>query len=306
MTTFPTTPLTRLHHPTAVHTISFTSTGQYLLTGSQDGKLRLYNTLRQSLIQTLPTHNSAILTVSISPSNTLLLSAGTDKALQLTDVATASPLRRILAHPGTINSTLFCGEAASLAASGSQDGTAKFWDLKSHDTRPVASLADAKDGVTSLAAAQREVLVGSLDGRVRIYDLRGGRCVIDTVDPAGGVMCVSLDESGGRYLVSCLGGGVRVMSRGTGGCERFFGGGGYTNEKYRVRSTFGMQDQVVIAGAEDGEVFVWDVVTGEGRGRVRHTEEGKGRESVVADVKWCEEGKIWASAGGDGCVVLWE
>ena len=43
-------------------------------------------------------------------------------------------------------------------------------------------MPEFKDGVTSIAVSDHEILAGSADGRVRRYDLRMGELYVDLID----------------------------------------------------------------------------------------------------------------------------
>jgi mitogen-activated protein kinase organizer 1 len=67
-----------------------------------------------------------------------------------------------------------------------------------------------------------------------------------------------------------------------------------------------MGDEVVICGSESGEIFVWDVMQGNVVEKLRQRDGGgEKKEDVVSAVVWCPSRREWASAGGDGSVVVW-
>lgn len=86
---------------------------------------------------------------------------------------------------------------------------------------------------------------------------------------------------------------------------------------YRIRSTLAAADSLVISGSEDGHVYVWDVMTGKVEHKLRHAQSllagGKentagsdtSKREVVSAVTWNQLKKQWATAGGDGTVVVW-
>lgn len=81
----------------------------------------------------------------------------------------------------------------------------------------------------------------------------------------------------------------------------------YSNTTYRIRSALGMNDNMVISGSENGQIYVWDLVDGKVRHELRHTAgTGSSKKDVVSAVAFCPSGrKEWCSAGGDGQVVVW-
>lgn len=75
----------------------------------------------------------------------------------------------------------FGGEDDSVIVSGSYDATVKFWDCKSHSVKPIQVLEEARDSVSSLHVVGYEIVTGSVDGRMRVYDLRMGMKFVDVI-----------------------------------------------------------------------------------------------------------------------------
>lgn len=314
---FPTTPLTRIpSNNTPVHALTFSAgTGQYILTGSQDRTIRLYNPSSRRLIQSYNAHGYEVLDLAVSEDNARFVSVGGDKTVFLWDVATATTLRRFSGHAGRVNACTFGGEGDAVIVSGSFDGTVRVWDGKSRDSRPIMTFSEAKDSVSTVAVRGGEIFAGSVDGKVRVYDLAMGEISVDVIAPRKGCTSVQPTKAGDGYVVSSLDSKVRFMDRATGKCLQSFGDGaeaGFKNDTYRVRSTLAMADACVLSGSEDGKVFVWDVLTGEVMHRLWHKEQSAAdgpvagsRKDVVSAVAWNQLRKQWASAGGDGSVVIW-
>ncbi|KAK0328667.1 hypothetical protein LTR82_000599 [Friedmanniomyces endolithicus] len=311
---FPTTPLTRLTpHTAPVHALAFSSgSGQYLLTGSQDRSIRLFNPTSSKLIQTYSAHGYGVLDLAVSTDNSRFASAGGDKVVFIWDVASAATVRRFQGHAGRVNAVRFAGEGDAVVVSGSFDGTARCWDLRARGERAVMVWGEARDSVSAVAVAGERVWAGSVDGRVRCYDLRAGEVEVDCLGAS--VTSLGVTGAGDGYLVSTLDSKVRLMDCGSGACLQKFGGEGFVNEEFRVRSTLGMGDAVAISGGENGRVFVWDVLSGEVMHRLSHKRDGEaegavsgnsGKRDVVSAVAWNQTRKMWASAGGDGEVVVW-
>ena len=307
---FPTHLIARLtDHKSPVHALTFSAgSGQYLLTGSSDRQIRLFNPSTSRLIQTYSAHGYDVLDLAVSADNARFVSGGGDKSVFLWDVASAQTIRRFGGHSGRVNAVSFGGEGDSVVVSGSFDGTVRVWDCKSRSERPIVTLNEARDGVSAVAVLGHEVWAGSTDGRVRVYDLGSGNVDTDVLSAA--VTSVTPARDGQSYLVSTLDSTVRLMDRVTGKCLQTFKRDGFKNETYRVRSTLAMADSCVISGSEDGRVVVWDVLTGSVKERLQHVQDNgtvatAGKKNVVSAVAWNQIRKQWASAGGDGSVVVW-
>ncbi|PSK36757.1 hypothetical protein B9Z65_1940 [Elsinoe australis] len=318
MTSFPTTQLARLGgHNGQVLALTYSSgSGQYILTGSTDRQIRLFNpTSRSPLVQTYSAHGYEILDLHIADDNARFVSCGGDKIVFLWDVATAKTLRRFTGHLGRVNAVRFAGEEEALVVSGSYDGTVKVWDMKQRGERPLMTMGEARDSVSCVEEVGWEVLVGSVDGRVRGYDFRMGRVEVDCVGAP--VTSVNVAKANDSYLVSTLDSRIRLMDRRDGKCLQSFKDPGFLAKNYRIRSTLAAADSLVISGSEDGHIYVWDVMTGKVEHRLRHAQSlltgrkentagsDTSKREVVSAVTWNQLKKQWATAGGDGTVVVW-
>ena len=194
-------------HSGAIHAVVYScGTGQYvrfllassdrssclillqILTGSSDRSVHLYNPSKASssipksgLIQTYSAHGHEVLDLAVTDDNSRFSSVGGDKQVFLWDVATARTLKRWSGHFGRVNCVALGGEGGSVVVSGSYDATVRLWDCKSQSTKPVQVLEEARDSVSSLHVTEHEIVTGSVDGRMRIYDLRMGMMFVDVI-----------------------------------------------------------------------------------------------------------------------------
>ncbi|KAK5631218.1 hypothetical protein RRF57_006932 [Xylaria bambusicola] len=340
-----------------VHALAYSaSPGTYVLAGSSDRSIRLYNPQPTSqpsssshlfskkginppvipqgrLIQTYSAHGYEVLSLSVSGDNARFASAGGDRAVFLWDVASAQTLRRFggggaHGHSARVNSVCFAGEDDSLLVSGGLDTSVRVWDVRSGAPKPVQVLAEAKDAVTTVTAHGPEIVAGSVDGRVRTYDVRVGRCVTDVVGPSVTSLCLTRD--GKAMLVSALDSKLRLMDRETGGCLKTYADAGWRNQDLRVQSILGGKEQYALVGDEmtgapsqdaEGRIRAWDVVTGEPKATIRVPwgptgmelkkvvgKDGKEKErtNVISCLAWREGGfgDQFCASGTSGVVTV--
>jgi mitogen-activated protein kinase organizer 1 len=324
MPPFPTTPIARLTgHNGIVHAVAYSSgSQQYILTGSSDRTVRLYNPSKAPLSSTVTStglinkyqaHGYEVLSIDVNAANDRFVSTGGDKTVFLWDVQTGQTVKRWSGHAGRVNRGVFAGEGDSVVVSGSYDGTVKIWDVKSSNYKPIMTLTEAKDSVTDVAIFDAEIISGSVDGRVRSYDMRMGLCNMDVIGHP--ITSLSVSKKGTELLISSLDSTIRLMDRHNGQLLKAYRDSSFVNTELRVRSTLGLNDSVVVTGSDDGMVFVWDLLEGEVLHKFRHSEmkEGKGagrsgekgKKDFVGAVAFCERRREWASAGGDGNVIVW-
>lgn len=285
------------------------------MTGSTDRTIRLFNPTTSALIQSYSAHGYEVLDLAVADANDRFISVGGDKTVFLWDVATAQTLRRWSGHAGRVNACAFGGEGDSVVLSGSFDSTVKIWDTKQRTERPIMTFSEAKDSISAIEVSGAEVMTGSVDGRVRCYDLRMG-CVDQDV-LGFPITSLSVTKTNDSYLVSTLDSTLRLMDKRDGKLLQAFRDHDFLNSTYRVRSTLAAADSLVISGAEDGSIYVWDLLSGSVKHKLRHAQQvltdGKStgtattstKKDVVSAVTWNQLRKEWASAGGDGSVVIW-
>jgi len=118
----------------------------------------------------------------------------------LWDVKKDCVVRKFEGHISRINTVSF-NDDESVLVTGSYDATVRFWDLKAHSFKPLEIIKDCKDSVSKIIVNGHEVIVSSIDGKVRTYDLRMGLSTTD--DMKSPVLKFSLSSDKKTYAASC-------------------------------------------------------------------------------------------------------
>lgn len=313
-------------HAGPINAITFSSLGgTYILTGSSDRQVHLSrsepaNPDKPSVpIQKYTAHGYPVLDIAVAHDNQTFASVGGDRSVFLWDVQNAEgTVRRFgsntsQGHSSRITCVAFAGDGDGVVVSGSDDRSLRLWDVKSRDAKPLMVLEEAKDGISSLLVPDNghEIVSGSIDARLRSYDVRMGRVTVD-VQP-GPVTSLDLSRDGKTILVGCLDGRIRMMDRADGTCLRAFPPEGnlegYRNESLRLKSCFAINESLVASGSEsDGKVRGWDVLSGKNVGSIGL---GKNSGKVVSVVRWREGSQslgrqgLLAAGGAEGVVKIY-
>lgn len=338
---FPSKPLTQLLGSNGpVHAVTYSSSpSTYILTGSSDRNIRLYNPSRVDdtilstgtgpkpgqLIQNYSAHGYEVLSLSIAPDNGSFASAGGDRAVFLWDVTTAVTTRRFSGnngHSARVNTVTFAGEGASLLISGSFDASVRIWDVKSSSSKPIMVLTEANDSVSCVISSDDQIWTSSVDGKVRKYDIRMGRIVVDVIGVP--VTCLRKTSDKKGLLVGGLDSQLRLMDTENGELLRSYRADCWTNKEFRIWNCFGKRERWILCGNEnvegqDGEVCVWDTLSGkvveritvkgskiEGKKKVGRDGKVKDGKNVISCIVWKEDGKgdQWCCGGTDGTVTV--
>lgn len=196
-------------------------------------------------------------TATSSFDNSSLCSGGGDKAVVLWDVASGQVVRKFRGHAGKVNTVQF-NEEATVILSGSIDSSIRCWDCRSRRPEPVQTLDEARDGISSVKVSDHEILAGSVDGRVRRYDLRMGQLFSDYVGSP--ITCTCFSRDGQCTLVSSLDSTLRLLDKDTG--ELLGEYTGHKNQEYKLDCCLSERDTHVVSCSEDGKVYFWDLVEG--------------------------------------------
>lgn len=299
-------------HQAAVNAVRFTHDGTYCITASDDRTVKLWNPHRPPpvapiggeesalCIQTYSgVHGYGIFDVAISKDKSKFASAGGDKSCFVWDVTTGKVIRKIQAHSHRINSIAY-NHDDSVLFTASYDQSVKCWDMRSANREPIQVLKDFKDSVTTVVNTSTAIIACSVDGYVRIYDMRQGCMHYDFLQDPITNLRVAEDEQ--SYLVSCLHptkATVRLMDITTGKLLRDYSG--HRHDSFKIEACFESNNQQsIVSGSEEGTLYHWDVVSGQllDTTRSAHTK-------AIASISYHPTMNIFLSASYDGTVKCW-
>ena len=258
----------------AVRGVRFSVDGNYCITAGQDKTLKLWNPNKGRLLKTYSGHGYEVLDVRGSCDNSQLVSCSMDKTVMLWDVSSGNWTRRWRGHQAAVNCVVF-NEDSSVAISGSVDTTVKVWDTRTRAQDPAQTMSECGDSVTSLDCSDHEILVGSADGKMRLYDLRKGSLDTDYVGGVVASLCFTRD--GQCVLVSCVAETVKLFDKSSG--EMLSEYTGHINRDYRLDCCLDYSDKHVLSGSENGQVYCWSLVEG---GLVAKLDHGPGTVHSLA------------------------
>src|SRR5262249_27549258 len=99
----------------------------YVLSGGEDGTLKLWNWTEHRCLRVLHGHTSAVYTVVVTADGRHALSGSDDSALRWWGLA-AGPSHQLRGHTGSVRAVALSPDGRH-ALSGSDDETLRWWDL---------------------------------------------------------------------------------------------------------------------------------------------------------------------------------
>jgi WD40 repeat protein len=299
-------------HRTYVHCLAFSPDAGMLLSGSEDGGVKLWDVSAHELVKTLRRHTGAVAAASFSPHSGLAATASWDGSLKLWDVASDAVVLQ-QGHPQSIYALAFAASGHSILTAGG-GGMVREWNLNA-PSEPIQLVGHQGmiRGLCFLSDGQQLVSAG-VDGTVRLWDLAAQHQLesrqVGTADPspwmqshpewiAGGgaervmAVCSTPDN---HIVAGDYGGRVSLFDQATTDQPRPF-----EEAEGPIWSLALSPDgkTLAAAGYRSNSVLLWDVATGKKRATLR------GHSDRLWAVAFSPDGRLIASSGNDGTVRLW-
>ncbi|WVQ81280.1 hypothetical protein IAT38_003403 [Cryptococcus sp. DSM 104549] len=288
-------------HDGPVNVVRYNHGQKYLLSGSSDRTIRLWNPSGGKEIKVYRGQAQEVLSIDIAHDNAKFASCGGDRAVFLWDVASGAVIRRLQGHFGKINAVAFSPDSNVLASAGF-DAKVMLWDIRAPTSRdPLQTLKQATSTITSLLLPPSpQIISSSSDGHIRTYDLRFGLLTEDLVGWPVTSMRLSPTAPEESLLVGTGDGTVRVWDRKDGGVLQTFKGG-KVQEGTRWGMGWGYGEGLALAGDEEGKLWAWNVVDG----KPLNPDPAAIHKKTITAIEMTSNGKEMVTASTDGTIKVW-
>jgi WD40 repeat protein len=279
-------------HSDSVNAVAFSTDGHHVVSGSNDGTLRVWEVAR-GVSRALEGHSGPVNAVAFSPDDRHVVSGSSDGTLRLWEVAGGAS-RALEGHAGPVNSVTFSTDGHHVV-SGSNDGTLRVWEVARGASRaleghsgPVNAAAFSNDG--------RHVVSGSADSTLRLWEVASGasRALGGHRGPVNAV-AFSTD---GRHVVSGSDDGTLCLWEvASAVCCPVA-----VTFQRMLAVAYSPDGRHVLSGSDDGRLRLWKAAGGAAR-----TLKGRGDTSVnVNAVAFSHDGHHAVAGSADGTLSLWD
>ncbi|NEZ55385.1 eIF2A-related protein [Adonisia turfae] len=293
-------------HTDRVHSVTFSPDGKYIVSGSEDKTLRLWDLQGNLIGQPFQTESSAY-AIAFSPDGKYIASGGGTYGIQLWDLK-GNPIGKPLqGHTGRVESIAFSPDSQYIA-SGSRDKTVRLWDLQGNPV--VKPLQGHESDVYSVVFSpdSQYIASGSRDKTIRLWDVASGERLRTLRGHTSAIWSVAFSPYG-RIIASGSGNGgnkgdttIRLWN-----LQGDPIGNPFQGHIFNVSSiAFSPNGQFIASGSTDGTIRLWDL-TGNLIGNPL-----QGHTSGVYSVAFSPDGQQIVSGSGDGTnngdntVRLWD
>jgi len=154
-------------HTEGVRSLTFSSDGILLVSGSYDKTVKLWDVQTGGVIKTFYGHTSVVRSVSISTDHTIIASGSEDKTLRLWDIQVGD-CHQVIEQQSSVNCVSFSPKSPKALMS-VYGGTVQQWDIGSHKVGPVYhgyQIAFSPDGTQFISHTMTGVTIQNTNSGV--------------------------------------------------------------------------------------------------------------------------------------------
>ncbi len=298
--------------PSWVTALAFHPDEQQLVTGHDDGVLRLWDIATQRLVRTMAGHRSPLSAVAFSSDGKLMASAGEDKTIHLWNVMGGEHCGSLHGHTDRIQALNWHPDGRRLVSAG-WDSTARVWDVTTRE--PIILLNSHAGQLLTMAINQDGSILACADSAntVHVWDMSNYRTLWQGADPENppdsrlSRTCVAANPDGTRLASLGAGTNLRVWESTTAkllielkqeGPLRTFGAS--PDGRWFAASLAGDNAFDANGDPDRTTLGLWDAVTGEKRSVL------EGQAAPITALAFSPDSTVLASASSQsGDVWIW-
>lgn len=289
-------------HSRGINDVTWSPTAAYIATASDDKTLRLWNAETGDAYVEFRGHTNFVFSCRFNPQSNLLVSGSYDETVKLWDIRCGECVATLPAHSNPVTGVDF-NRDGTMIVSGSYDGLVRIWDTATGEClKTVYAEGNPPVGGVRFSPNGRFVLTGTLDSKLRLYDLS----VV-----GGGRGCGNGHTTKTQQQ--------QQQPRG-GKCAKTYSGG-HINTKYCTFASFLVSSSssssnldidnnyrhrraawsCVVSGSEDGKVYLYDLQSR----LIQQTLEGHTDAVLAVDAHDTLELIGSGGMANDKCVRFW-
>jgi periodic tryptophan protein 2 len=202
-------------HSNVMSSLTYSSDGNFLVTGSYDGKVKVWNVINGFCILTFSEHTSGVTSVAFSRNKKFFVSASLDGTVRAFDMLRYRNFRTLTAPRLVQFSCVAVDYSGEFVAAGAQDVfDIHLWSMKhgklmevlSGHEAPVMSI-DFSPNPTSSA-----LVSGAWDHEIKIWNCLETSSEHETVNMMSDIVCVAFKPNGEEVAIATLNANITVLS----------------------------------------------------------------------------------------------
>ncbi|KAJ3127168.1 hypothetical protein HK100_009892 [Physocladia obscura] len=282
-------------HVNSVNAVAISTDEQFVVSGSSDKTVKIWDAQTSALQNTLEGHTSEVHAVVFSTDGQHVVSGSSDKTVKIWNAQTGTLHRTLEGHSDWVKAVAISADG-QFVVSGSEDMTVKIWNTL---TGSLQETFTGHNGVVSTVAVSENgqfVVSGSWDLTVKIWDSQTGTLQRTLEGHSSWVNAVALSANGHFIVSGSHDKTVKIWDTQTGALQKTFEG--HINSVNAV--AISANGQFVVSGSSDNTVKIWCVQTG----AMQRTLDA--HSYMVTAVAISANGQFVLSASADQTVKVWD
>ena len=289
-----------MDHTWPVLSLAMSSDNQYLVSGSADCTLKIWELTTSRLIATLNGHSEPVSAVAITPDNRWIVSGSSDNTVKIWELSTGELISNLKGHSDSIYSVAISPDSQTIA-SGSWDNTIKFWDIPSSIALKAGqqqhSLTGHVDWVYSLAFSPDGTMLasGSWDRTIKLWDMANGQLIRSLLGHSDRIFSVAFSPRSPLLASASWDKTIRLWDLSTGNVINTLIG-----HKDRVFSlAFHPEENILVSSSWDNTIKLWNLDSGKPITTLtKHSD-------TIWTVVFSADGKTLACGTHDHAIQIW-
>ncbi len=293
-----------------VTSIAFSPDGKYVLSGSWDNTVKLWDISQGKQIRAFKGHTGYVSSAAFSPDGRYALSGSNDQTLKLWDISTGNEIRTFIHTEG---GALLPVKSVAFSPSGRyvlsvRGDNLKLWDVSTGKGIKTFMQGERFLGIPNviLSAAfspDGRYIMSIMEDTLTLWDVETGKEIRRFVGEPSFLEVKTIHSSvsfspDGKYALSPLRSTLGLWDVATGKEIRAFGSVSYAD--VITSGAFSPDGRYVLSGGSDYNVRLWEVSTG------KEVRTFTGNTWAVSTVAFSRDGKYALSGGFDASIRIWD
>lgn len=280
-------------HRGRVFAVALSEDAAVLVSGANNGSIRLWNVQSGECIRTLKGHKHAVREIVIS-SNERIYSSCEDGSIGVWDFKTGELITTFRGHSQAVYG-LAIAQNGKVLVSSSKDGSIRIWDVDKEACSKVLHYGRSWVNSIAIVPGGNQVLAGSEDGAINLWDITTGKREELPKQHSGWVWSIALSPISSQMVSGSSDSTVRLWDLQSRKWLAVFEGHRDMVSKVAVTK----DGRWVVSGSIDKTAIIWDVKTGVVAATLR------GHDGSVESVAISNDGRLVITGSNDGRVGVW-
>jgi WD40 repeat protein len=292
-------------HGEWVASASFSADGERLLTASQDGSARIWESDSGRTLHTLSAEMRDVRMARFSANGASVVTLSDDYSARLWDAASGQLKFKLAPHERDLLDATFSVDS-KLLATASWDKTVRIWDVQSGQLLRTLSGHDAEINAVAFNPSGDRLVSASGDGTLRLWEVSSGRLLARMEKHHDVVHSAEFSNNGEFIASSGEDGTARVWSARDGAELRVLSG----HKGPVLGAAFSADSQWLVSASADNTARLWEVASGRlvatlsgHEGRVLAAEFSPADNRILT-TSWDHTARVWSGSSGQLLAVL--